>query len=264
MYIKTQKCVEKAKALIAESQDEDSLAFATLKLRMGVEYLFYEIRNLYSKELPPITSKWQPQRVIEEVLACDPDADKDGYVSFGNGTYTTDSTPELTFKTMAPNKKMLRKHHHRLGKYLHAPVDLNPHDHSKWLKHLNETIVALEEFQQSQALCGLRPVVSIQCTCGLNIVYSRHRVESTGQMQCLDHDCREVFDVVFTEGQIQATPRQVPYACPSCESTGTVSAGSVRQGLEVKCDFCKKTFVARGSLVLLPKDEVLNSVNQTT
>lgn len=96
MYVKTQKCVEKAEALLAESYDADSLAFATLHLRMGVEYLFYELRNLYKHELPPITSKWQPQRVIEEVLTCDPDAHKDGFLSFGNGTYTTDSTPELT------------------------------------------------------------------------------------------------------------------------------------------------------------------------
>jgi len=53
-YIKTQKCVEKAKALMADSPDAHSMAYATLQLRMGVEYLFYEIRNLYRDELPPL------------------------------------------------------------------------------------------------------------------------------------------------------------------------------------------------------------------
>ncbi len=155
---------------------------------------------------------------------------------------------------MAPNKKMLRKHHHRLGKYLHAPVDLRPHDEKKWLDHLKETIDTLETFQQSQALCGLRPTVTIKCTCGEKIVHSRHRVESTAQMQCLDEDCREIFDVGFAAGEIQATPRRVPFACPHCEAQGVVSAGSMRAGMEVKCESCHAIFIAAASFVLTPKE----------
>jgi hypothetical protein len=47
MHDKTISCVAKAEALIAEG-DADSVRYACLELRMGIEHLFYDLIPLYA------------------------------------------------------------------------------------------------------------------------------------------------------------------------------------------------------------------------
>ena len=76
-HAETQSCLQKAESLI-EIGDADSFRYASLQLRMGIEYLFYELIPLYRDELPDdILTKWQPKDVLDAVLACDPSAHKE-------------------------------------------------------------------------------------------------------------------------------------------------------------------------------------------
>ena len=75
-------CVEKAEKLILE-QNEDAYRYATLQLRMGIEYLFYELVPLYKDELPEnILTRWRPQQILDAILDCDPNADQDSAIAF--------------------------------------------------------------------------------------------------------------------------------------------------------------------------------------
>src|SRR5688572_29294296 len=121
VHAKTIECVRKAGSLI-EAGDADSLRYATLQLRMGIEYLFYELIPSYKDELPDdIMSKWQPKQIIDALLECDPLVDKDARIAI---TAAGASSPALVLRSKAVNKGILKDHYHRLGSFLHAPVDL--------------------------------------------------------------------------------------------------------------------------------------------
>ena len=113
VYQRTQSCVRKAKELI-EEDDADSLRYASLQLRMGIEYVFYELLKMYRDELPDdITAKWQPKQIIDAILECDPSADQDAKVAIGpSGSLDPggDVSQALLYQTKAPSKKLLKKH----------------------------------------------------------------------------------------------------------------------------------------------------------
>lgn len=164
-HTQTISCVRKAELLLADDS-HDSLRYATLQLRMGIEYLFYELIPLYKEELPDdITStKWQPQKTIDALLHCDPDADKDGRLAVGpSGAVGQPGAATLIMEIKSPNKRMLRDHYHRLGSYLHAPVGLVDADTHKWHSDLETTINCLKQFKGNQVLCNIRALVEIPC-----------------------------------------------------------------------------------------------------
>jgi len=171
-------CVEKARGLLANS-DVDSLRFASLQLRMGIEYLFYELVPLYREELPDdiLTANWQPQRILDALLECDPEVDKD--TRLGVGISDGPGEPikaDTILETKAPTKRLLKKHYHRLGFYLHAPVDLKDPPAAKWQADPEAAIATLAEYTLGQALVNFRCLIDIDCICGRKIKGSVRQV----------------------------------------------------------------------------------------
>src|SRR5262245_53469429 len=119
-------CVEKAEKML-RNDDLDSFRYASLQLRMAIEYLFYELVPLYKDELPAdiLTTTWKPQQILAAILECDPDANKDTRMVFApSGMLGNPDAPHLVLESKAPTKALLSAHWHRLGSYLHAPVTL--------------------------------------------------------------------------------------------------------------------------------------------
>lgn len=222
-HTETIDCVQKAKALVAEGS-ADSLRYASLQLRMGIEWLFYELIPLYRDELPDdITTRWRPQEIIDALLECDPLVDQDGKIAFGSiGPGGEAAPPAFVLETRAPNKRLLRKHYHRLGGCLHAPVDGTQPDLQKCRADLEALIASLEEYKWNQALINLRPLVHIPCECGRTIKRNKHGVEATGAMQCTNPKCRAVYDVKIDGDRVRYSLRHAEFACPYCQVTNCV------------------------------------------
>lgn len=253
----THQCVERAKALLEDSKQE-SLRYASLELRMGIEYLFYEILPLYSEELPDdITSKWQPQKIIDAILECDPDADKDSRMILSPHRTTEDGLKRsaIQFQQKAPTKKLLRKYYHRLGFYLHSPIDLQQPDESKWRADLDKTIEALTEYKTSQIISNIRVLVEIECSyCGREIKRNKKGVEESGEMRCLDPKCGAIYDVSVDGDKVHWQAKQGHYDCPYCKERNYFSIGHLQDGFNVECVKCSKKIVAKSSFILHPAD----------
>jgi hypothetical protein len=238
----TRKCVEKAKALIAE-EDADRYYYASLQLRMGIEYLFYELLALHREELPDdITKSWQPRQIIDANLDCDPNADQDGNLWIApTGPDGNPSGPGIHLQTKAPNKRLLSKHYHKLGFYLHAPVDLAPPQLPKWKSDLEKAIETLEEWRPGLAMSNIARFIKIECKC-CNRLIKRNAlsVEKSGEMRCPNPDCRAIHDVALKKDSVEFKLRQAIYDCPWCNTTNYISAARVKDGLEISCVECTK------------------------
>ncbi len=236
----TRDCLAKAKLLLSDASI-DQLRYAALQLRMGIEYLFYELRYLHREELPDdLVSKWQPKQVIDAILECDPLADQDGSLTLlipdesGNP-----SAVGMTFETRAPNKRLLRKHYHRLGAYLHAPTDLVDPDLQKFESDLAKVVEELEVFDQLLATSNIAEYVTNTCLCGRSIKRNKRGVEENGEMRCPDPQCNALYEVTLNGNTSHFKLKEEKYDCPKCQSTNYFSAGKLKPGLQLTCGKCE-------------------------
>ena len=250
---KTIACIEKAKLLL-ENQSVDNLRYASLQLRMGIENLFYELIPLYADELPAdiATTKWQPKAILDEILECDPLAENDAKIAFGS----TPGQYDLAWEQKAPNKRLLKKHYHRLGSYLHAPVDQQDPELAKWTSDLEKTIAELEKFHSGQVLSNIRTLVEIECVvCKGSIKRNKRGVEARLPIRCPNPECRAIYDVDSSNDDLKFNLRQNAFNCPHCEKKNWVSIGGVSHGTVITCDECEGKVVVQNSFAILPFDE---------
>ena len=258
VHHRTQSCVRKANELL-NSDDPDALRYASLQLRMAIEYVFYELLPLYRDELPDdITSKWQPKQIIDAILECDPTADQDAEIAISQSGVCDDggdSSVVMVKQTKAPSKKLLKKHYHRLGFYLHAPVDLQQPEEAKWRKGLTNAIDALADFEEAKIRCNIRPLVEFDCdACGRTLRRNRHGVEATKEMRCLNPKCNAVYDVQVDDNETRWQLRQGHYDCPYCNEANHFSVGGIKDGTPITCGKCSKRVVVHSRFALAPID----------
>ncbi|WP_428304573.1 DUF5677 domain-containing protein [Lacipirellula sp.] len=256
-HVDTQACLLKAEPLI-QLGDADSLRYASLQLRMGIEYLFYELVPLYKQELPDdiLSAGWQPQRILDAILECDPDANQDSRLAFGQaGENGVTNWADTILEAKAPNKQLLKKHYHRLGFYLHAPVDMVAPKLEKWRIDLEKASSALSEFKVGQALSNFRELVDIPCNCCGRTVYRNKRgVEATGEMRCLNPECRAIYDVRFEGDAAHFQLRQESFNCQRCGTTNFIPTSAIGEGAVLICDECEQRVVVRSTFRLQPFD----------
>lgn len=222
---------------------------------MGIEYLFYELLSQYRDELPDdITSKWQPKQIIDAILECDPTADQDAKLLIGKpGAFDNDEVPAdvLVKETKAPNKRLLKKHYHRLGFYLHAPVDLQPPDETKWREDLQKAADVLSDYDSTKILVNFRELIQFSCTCcGREIRRNRNGVEATKEMRCLDPKCGAIYDVEVAGDKWRWRIREAHFDCPNCQASGSISAGDIREGTQTNCRSCGRRLGVRSNFVI--------------
>lgn len=254
-HYETSQCVEKASSLLA-NDDLDSLRYASLQLRMGIEYLFYELIPLYKDELPDdiTTANWQPQKIFDEILECNPGAGHDGRYAFGPSGTRPEDGGWVGYESKAPNKKLLKDHYHRLGKYLHAPVDMKNPSSEKWKTDLEKAIDCLRQYKLGQVLSNIRPLVEITCRCGRTIKRNKYGVEASGVMRCPDPGCKIIYDVKFVEDRMDFYVRESSYYCPYCEQRNFFPTCRAVKGSKLECGNCKKGVELQESLRPIPID----------
>lgn len=242
-----------------QAGDAESLRYASLQLRMGIEYLFYNLLSVYRDELPDdITKDWQPQKLMDAILECDADADQDATLMLGPpGAFRSEELPDgvIVQESKAPNKKLIRKHYHRLGFYLHAPVDLKEPDEKKWLGDLRKAVEDLKEYDLTKIVMNFSEAFTVNCElCGRTIKKKCSAVETSKVMQCPNSKCNAIYDAKVEGKQVSVLLRRGDYLCPYCGSKNYFSVGSLADRVTIACGGCGKRMVARTFLRLLPAD----------
>ncbi|HEY1600756.1 MAG TPA: hypothetical protein VGG64_14200 [Pirellulales bacterium] len=247
MYQKTVLCVERATALL-ERGDEDSLRYACLQLRMGIERAFYALVPVYADELPTdILKRWQPKQVIDAITDCDPNAGKDVRLTI----LDSEERSLLARDQKAVTKHLIKEYWHKLGSFLHASMQHVDVDLPKLKLFLLDTIAALREFTTSNVIANIRRSVAVQCECGRTINRNAEALEIKPRVTCPDIRCGAMYDYAEKDGLLTFTPVVVFYDCPRCKTVNYLGAHRVSDDFVITCCECEtkmrvqKEFVIR-------------------
>ena len=121
---RARKHVAEARARLAEP-GEAAARQACLSLRMAIEALTYQNLRAYLAETPnSVMAQWTPKKVMDELLAVDPHADRTVTVFFG--IEETPGVPAADMQPLGEDRRFTQawgnKAHNALGSFLHEPT----------------------------------------------------------------------------------------------------------------------------------------------
>lgn len=234
------KCLAKGIQL-ARSDDVDSLRYACLQLRMAIEHLFYELIPLYKDELPTeVFDQWQPQRILDAVIECNPDATQDLQIAIQAGEIET----FLNLGTQtAVTKKMLRAHYQRLGSFLHAPQYGKPLQFDKLRSAVDEAAKDLERFRSDRIMGNIAAYIAFHCErCNHPFKRRSQAIPENKRVRCLNGKCAALHRLELNaDGSFQVELATRGFRCMHCDAENTIDEPDCRHGHRVDCISCGKT-----------------------
>lgn len=238
------------------------LRAACLELRMAIEALTYENLQTYVAEVGgSAMEKWQPRKVIDELLYIDPHADQTAHLAFGieeeYGKPSKDMQPLGTDHRFTV--KWANKAHNALGSYLHEPT-ISQHkagkatQDEKMKARIEEVLAELEPFLTSPiwgANFGI--FVHFDCECGFEIKRKQRFFEDGKELSCAN--CGRLYDYQ-AEGEkwhIQMATMSVNCLGEGCKERHTIGRHDAKPGYEMTCQQCGSKLVVGSQLTMALK-----------
>ena len=253
------KHLEKAKVL-ASSAKYDSLLYAALELRYAIECIFYRLIPLYKDELPTdMLKEWRPQKIIDEIIDCDP------YVAHSNRIRLAFEDQNGTPKKWAEmgkqtgiSKKVLREGYHRLGAFLHAPLNAQIHDFDKLQRSVNKAIEVVENYSGDSIMSNLAARHTFECICGRKITRNEEALSRNPIVKCPDVKCGAIYNYESSDDGAP-TFRLVDeiFTCPECQTKNYIAAHLLRNGVYICCIECSKRWRLRTAFVAEPAETAM-------
>jgi transcription elongation factor Elf1 len=220
--------------------------------------------ELHEKELPEeVFETWQPKRVIEELLAFDPDTEKDFVLSMGlEGP--AGERPKKMFvigERKALTRKFIGKHYNKLGSFLHAPVfaklrsgvAVDTHALAPYLLELVPEIEKMCFSPQS----NLATFWTFECqACGKKMVRNHESLAPDTIVICTKAECGAGYTVLgFGTDQIALQMIRIEFECPGCNTRQFVDKHRLRHGATIACAACPTSIAVKLVWSLTMPDE---------
>jgi hypothetical protein len=228
--------VAQARSLL-ETGDAKKTRYATLETRMAIETVFYALLEQYRDELPSdITKRWQPRQVIDAVLSCNPMAQQ--YQQLTIRPHVGEAALFTGNQSPVP-PDLLRKHYHKLGNYLHAPVDGVERDLAGLRASLEDALASVERYcRETTMLHNGGIFLQHSCICGRIIKRNLLAAGMTGYAQCPDENCQAVFDIKIITGGARWALRLADMACRRCRVKTPIGVHKLQEGSGYTCIGC--------------------------
>lgn len=237
--------LEKARQLLA-AQDIAQLRYACLELRMCIEALTYSRLEVYFHEVSNEVMKlWALTKIIEELLAVDPYADKPSTLAYGiEEEY---GVPAKEMKLLGEDyifsMKWVKSAHNALGSFLHTPTFAQIEqgkepDRAKIRRKADEIIQTLERVLASPIYnVRLGSFYTFSCECGFNIKRSAEVLHDPKGIICAI--CGAIYDCVNEQdGSASFQMRTAHYDCYECKTRNEVRQDKLQPGLVLVCEAC--------------------------
>lgn len=252
--------VVRARKLMSAGEPE-SLRYATLELRMAIERLFYKLLPSYRDELSDdVLKQWQPRKIIDALIDCDPDIERDFTLSVAEERIDGSRGPASTVgQYKAVNRKLLRQYYHKSGSYLHAPMGDKAPDVAKMLSFLNAAATRVEEYcNKTTVISNIAMFHTVQCVCGRTIKRNDRAIQIRPYMRCPNDQCRAVFDLIKNEEdkEIAWKLREVEFVCPSCKTRNFFGSHLIDSGVRFTCVECKLPYIVRTGYIVNRIDSI--------
>lgn len=252
----------KAAHEFAAMDEGRGLRAACLELRMAIEALAYDLLQTYNAEVGETAmDKWQPRRVIDELLYVDPNADKTSHIAFG--VEEEYGKPAKEMRSLGTDNrftvKWANKAHHSLGSYLHEPT-IAQHksgkagQDQKIKKKVEEVLAELEPILASPIWgSNFGVFVTFDCACGFKLKRKQEFFDKGKELSCAN--CGRFFEYEKTDENWHIQPSTMSFDCPGqdCDERRTIERHEAKLGFETACEKCGETLVVGSHLTVSVK-----------
>lgn len=240
--------LESAK-LQLNTKKELNLKYAALELRMAMEAITYDRAIAYKDEFPPEEYEtWQPQKVMLVLLEIDSIADQNRSIAFAPMKHDGSVPSEMISlgTDVVLNMRVLKKHYHAIGSYLHMLSMKNMRagesiDYIKFRKRCDDIYTYLEGVLASKCYnVTLGRFATLKCQSCKSPV--RKRI-SSGQKEVVAecYQCKASYTLTKeSDGKVKWTPCSQEIFCSNsdCQHPIILWQYQVAVGKHWKCTEC--------------------------
>jgi hypothetical protein len=233
--------------------DYDSLRYAALELRHAIECLVYELMPHYKDELPSEAFEtWRPQEILEALVDCNPALKHTVVVRISPEDAQGNPTEWHTMgRQTGIGPKLLRAGYHRLGNFLHAPLD-GVHDQEKLKRSIQKVIALLEPYRSDNLITTYGMHHNFTCKCGRRVVRREEAIKRSPLVRCPERKCGAQYKYVSSDSgnsEFRIVRRDIH--CHACGSTNYLDADLVENGVKIRCFNCEKVWQLHEGFVIV-------------
>ncbi|MCH9267730.1 hypothetical protein [Pantoea ananatis] len=221
------------------SDDEHSLRYASLELRLAIEAHVYNQLRAGMDTIPEsVINTWQPPQAIRLLSEFEETADKDLYVEI-----TTPDGEKETIEYKNIKYSELRSLYNTLGSNLHQPTIKKIDTYKIKKQSVQGVLDKLEKLQGYNLITFHRPYNVINCEkCKKDILYTNNSVIKNSILNCQAPDCQNYYVIRITEDDVIERFCRASFLCISCESEISLHLFELDKGGDFTCKNCGKDY----------------------
>lgn len=242
---RARKHVAEARGRLAEP-GEAAASQACLALRMAIEALTYQNLQAYLAETPnTVMAQWTPKRVMDELLAADPHADKSAKVFIG--IEERPGVPSEDMQFLGEDRRFTQawgnKAHNALGSFLHEPTirqtETGKPTEADARRKAAEIADELNRMLET-ALFGVNmgQYISFDCVCGFHVKRRTSVLSNGAKVICGGCGRHWIYQELEGDPAYGFIPDVYSFPCLRCEKPCQVEAHELGDGKIITCTAC--------------------------
>lgn len=221
-------CLQRAEQLVLKNE-QVSLRYACLELRLFIELVCYEKLKLFLPNLPnKMSNEWHPKKIMETLLEINPDLLDDQTIDI-----ILEKSAIRLGKVTALTIPFLRKNYNKLGRFLHAPKvkesSFLPVDFNIYL------ITLINELKEHLNTINTSIFEHVEFTCQdcQSLIIRNSRFLTNGlRIRCLNDTCRAEYFISGSEGEWLLNLVIVPFECLQCKTPDQIAKHALEKKLK--------------------------------
>lgn len=237
--------VAEARARLTEA-GEAAARQACLALRMAIEALTYQNLQAYLAETPnSVMAQWTPKKVMDELLAADPNADQTTTVFIG--IEKSPGVPSDDMQVLGEDRRFTQKWgnkaHNALGSFLHEPT-IRQTETGKATEadaRLKAAEIADELdriLATSLFAVNMGEFISFECVCGFHVKRRSSVLSHDDQVICGGCGRHWIYKELEGDPAYGFVPDGYSFPCLTCGETCQFEAHELGDGKIVTCAGC--------------------------
>lgn len=228
--------------------DDEELPLAALCLRLSIEAIVRRKLRDYSSYIPhSVLRTWQPPHALKMLVQFEPHADQNCEILFSRENDAGEAVgpwvnlgEHRTFSV-----KWLQKNYHKLGNYLHHPMDECERDSAAIRSGLEAIASEVTSVLESPVLgFTLAKRVSFDCcVCNTACLANADGLHETGTAICSRPSCGAVHLAIESEDHWQFALEKIDVNCVRCESHFMIEKRYMASGNRFMCPECGASHV---------------------
>jgi hypothetical protein len=218
--------------------------YAALELRQCIEAIAYKKLAAYKNRMPQVLfEKWQPDKVISCLTALEPRSGLDSKTSISR--QDLNGKPEkliCSFEQKEITTKFIKDRYHKVGNWLHVPLESTIIDNAKRHEDLVGLVKELTEYVSISIYSTIAHVIVFDCTeCKNQIVRNSASLNSGDVVECFNKNCQAKYLIESDGDTFRYILDEAEFEC-DCGEKIHLPFHKIKENLTVNCLNCKAKY----------------------